>query len=123
MLCIFAMLVSSPPSNATIPLDGITAMPAAHPHSWRTGSTRGLAAMFGMHVWPTLAVGRMGSRAGPLMGAAQQFNVAVRGRGAHAAMPHLGTDPILAAAHTIAALQVTPQRARVRMLPSIQKPC
>lgn len=44
--------------------------------------------------------------AGTIMGAAAQFNVTVRGRGGHAAMPHTTVDPVVAGAALVTALQV-----------------
>ena len=44
--------------------------------------------------------------AGTIMGAAAQFNVTVRGRGGHAAMPHTTVDPVVAGAAIVTALQV-----------------
>lgn len=41
------------------------------------------------------------------MGAAAQFNVTVRGRGGHAAMPHTTIDPVVAGAAVVTALQVS----------------
>lgn len=40
------------------------------------------------------------------MGAAAQFNVTVRGKGGHAAMPHTTVDPVVAGAAIVTALQV-----------------
>lgn len=40
------------------------------------------------------------------MGAAAQFNVTVRGKGGHAAMPHTTVDPVVAGAAVVTALQV-----------------
>ncbi len=54
-------------------------------------------AVFGMHNWPGAAVGTFGVTAGPMMASANQFEIVVTGKGAHAAMPHNGTDPIMAA--------------------------
>ena len=42
------------------------------------------------------------------MGAAAQFNVTVRGKGGHAAMPHTTVDPVVAGAAVVTALQVSP---------------
>ena len=42
------------------------------------------------------------------MGAAAQFNVTVRGKGGHAAMPHTTVDSVVAGAAVVTALQVTP---------------
>ncbi len=62
-------------------------------------------AVFGMHNWPGLDVGQFGVRAGPLMASSNQFEITIQGKGAHAAMPHLGVDPVLIAAQLVTALQ------------------
>jgi amidohydrolase len=54
-------------------------------------------AVFGMHNWPGAAVGTFGVTAGPMMASSNEFEVIVRGKGAHAAQPHKGIDPIMAA--------------------------
>src|SRR5690606_26575167 len=50
-------------------------------------------AVFGMHNWPGLDVGTFAVHAGPVMASSNSFDIVVRGKGAHAAMPHLGHDP------------------------------
>ncbi len=62
-------------------------------------------AVFGMHNWPGLAVGQFAVHAGPAMAGTDQFDIVLRGHGAHAAMPHQGLDPVLAAAALVQALQ------------------
>ena len=69
-----------------------------------------MEAVYGMHNWPELPVGKMALRAGPLMGAYDIFEIVATGRGAHAAMPHLGRDPMPFAAHVINALQTIVSR-------------
>lgn len=69
---------------------------------------KGVSAIFGLHVWPWIPTGMLGSRAGPIMGACQQFEARLTGVGGHAAMPHATVDPIVAAASTVTALQVEP---------------
>ncbi len=64
-----------------------------------------MRAVYGMHNWPELPLGRIALREGPLMGAYDIFEIVASGRGAHAAMPHLGRDPMPYAAHLINALQ------------------
>jgi hippurate hydrolase len=64
-----------------------------------------MRAVFGLHNWPGLAAGTMGVRAGPVMAAADFFEVRVRGIGGHAAYPHRAKDPIVAAAQMVTALQ------------------
>jgi amidohydrolase len=62
-------------------------------------------AAFGLHVWQDLDLGKVGVTSGPFMAAVDEFTVTVTGRGAHAAQPHLGVDPILCLAHLVTALQ------------------
>ena len=54
-------------------------------------------AVFGMHNWPGSAVGTFGVVAGPMMASSNEFEIAITGKGAHAAMPHNGADPIMTA--------------------------
>ncbi len=61
--------------------------------------------VYGLHNWPSLKEGCMAVGPGPMMAANETFELTISGKGAHAAMPHLGTDPVVAAAHIITALQ------------------
>lgn len=61
--------------------------------------------VFGLHNWPDMPVGIIGVRTGPIMAAADEFEIQVRGKGGHGAMPHHGVDPVLVAAHIITAVQ------------------
>ncbi|MEO8346123.1 MAG: M20 aminoacylase family protein [Betaproteobacteria bacterium] len=67
-------------------------------------------AVYGMHNWPPMPAGRIAVREGPLMAAYDIFEIVATGRGAHAAMPHLGRDPMPFAAHVINALQTIVSR-------------
>ncbi|WP_427311443.1 M20 aminoacylase family protein [Cupriavidus sp. H39] len=62
-------------------------------------------AVFGVHNWPGMPVGAFGTRAGPLMASSNEFRIVVRGKGAHAAMPNNGNDPVFTAAQIVSALQ------------------
>jgi amidohydrolase len=62
-------------------------------------------AVYGMHNWPGVPVGAFGVRSGPIMAADDKFEITITSRGAHAAMPHLGDDPIVAAGALIGAIQ------------------
>lgn len=70
-----------------------------------------VARMYGLHGWPGLPFGVIGTRAGPLLAATDEIRVEIRGRQAHAAYPHLGADPIVAAAHVITAAQTIASRS------------
>jgi len=67
-------------------------------------------AIFGLHVTSQLTSGTLGYRPGPTMASADLFTIAVHGRQTHAAMPWLGADPIVAAAHVIVGLQTVVSR-------------
>ena len=67
-------------------------------------------AVFGMHNWPGLAVGRFAMREGPMMASLDCFDITIEGRGTHGALPHHGVDPITAAAAVIQALQTIVSR-------------
>lgn len=67
-------------------------------------------AAFGLHVWQDLDLGKIGVTPGPWMAAVDEFTVTVRGKGAHAAMPHFGVDPVLCLAHMVSALQAIASR-------------
>ena len=62
-------------------------------------------AVYGMHNWPGLPAGQFAVHGGPVMACADQFDIVLRGHGAHAAMPHQGRDPLLAGAALAQALQ------------------
>lgn len=61
--------------------------------------------IYGMHNWPGLPAGQFAVHAGPVMACADQFDIVVRGHGAHAAMPQQGRDPLLAGAALVQSLQ------------------
>ena len=69
-------------------------------------------AVFGMHNWPNLKVGEFGLTAGPMMASSNEFAISVRGRGAHAAMPHLGVDPVFVAVQIVNGLQAIITRVK-----------
>ncbi len=66
--------------------------------------------VFGMHNMPGMAAGRAGMRVGSAMASFDIFEITVTGDGAHAAMPHLGNDPIVVAAQIVGAVQTIVSR-------------
>lgn len=64
-----------------------------------------LDAVFGLHNLPGVPLGEIALRAGPAMASSDLFEITVKGRGTHAAFPHLGTDPVPIAAQIVTALQ------------------
>ncbi len=69
-----------------------------------------MQAVFGMHNRPGMEVGTMGIRSGPVMAAADFFELRILGRGGHAAYPHTAIDPILIAAQIIQSWQTLVSR-------------
>lgn len=61
--------------------------------------------VLGQHVHPPLEAGTIGMRPGPYMAAADELYFHVKGRGGHAAHPHLLIDPVLMSSHLILQLQ------------------
>ena len=62
-------------------------------------------AAFALHIMPNAPFGIIAGKPGPLMAAADQFEITVRGKGGHASMPHDTRDPVPVAAQIVTALQ------------------
>ena len=62
-------------------------------------------AVFGMHNWPGIPVGDFGVTPGPMMASSNEFQITVKGKGGHAALPHNSADPVFAASQMIGSLQ------------------
>ena len=60
--------------------------------------------MYGLHLWPSLDVGDIALRPGPIMAASDRFEIEILGTTAHAAEPHLGVDAIIMGAEIDCAL-------------------
>jgi amidohydrolase len=67
-------------------------------------------AVFGLHVWPSLPVGKVGVKPGYLMGASDRFQIRIQGKGGHASMPHETVDAALVAVQVAQALQTVVSR-------------
>ena len=61
--------------------------------------------VYAIHNFPSLAVGKFAVRAGSIMAAEDNFEIIINGLGCHAAMPHLGKDPIVIGAEIVTAMQ------------------
>jgi len=75
--------------------------------------------VFGLHNWPGLAAGSFAVIEGPVMAGADRFEIIVSGRGAHAAMPHQGTDTVLAGAALVQAMQSLVSRSVDPLEPAV----
>jgi amidohydrolase len=67
-------------------------------------------AVFGMHNWPGMPVGKFALRTGAMMASFDIFEITVQGKGSHAALPHLGIDPVVAAAQIATGMQTITSR-------------
>lgn len=82
--------------------------------------------VYALHNWPDLPLGHAQTRPGPIMAAADRFDITVRGRGGHAAQPHHTPDAILAASqlvaqlHTIVSRRIDPNESAVLSVTRIE---
>ena len=67
--------------------------------------------IYGLHNMPGLAAGTIATCAGGIMASEDNFTIHVRGRGTHAARPHMGIDPIVIGAEIVLALQTIVSRS------------
>lgn len=81
------------------------------------------AAIIGLHVTPEMEVGRLGFRSGIAMASADEIYITIKGKGGHAASPHLTTDTILVASHIVVALQQIISRNNDPFSPSVLSIC
>jgi hippurate hydrolase len=77
----------------------------------------------GMHVNPQLEIGKISFRGGKVMASADEIYITVRGKGGHAAAPHLTTDTILVASHIVVGLQQIVSRNNNPFSPSVLSIC
>ena len=64
-----------------------------------------MEAMFGIHNWPGMKAGEFALKSGPVFASSNEFKITIRGKGGHAAMPHLGIDPVPVACQMVNAFQ------------------
>ena len=76
-------------------------------------------AIFALHVHPGLEVGKLSFRSGMVMASADEIYITIKGKGGHAASPHLTVDTILIASHLIISLQQLISRNNDPFNPSV----
>ncbi len=67
--------------------------------------------VYALHNWPELPFGTFGVNSGPMMAAVDEFDIIVKGKGGHAASPHLAIDPVVISAQVISAVQTIISRS------------
>jgi len=77
------------------------------------------SSILGLHVMPYLDVGKVGFREGMYMASADEIYITVKGKGGHAATPHLNIDPVIIASHIMVALQQIVSRQANPNIPSV----
>jgi amidohydrolase len=65
---------------------------------------------FALHLYSGLDVGKIGVRDGAFFASADEFDLTIRGKGGHGAMPQLAVDPVMAGAYLITMLQTIVSR-------------
>src|SRR5262249_13785209 len=75
--------------------------------------------IFGLHVWPAATTGVVMSNAGGILAATGAFEISVRGKGGHGAMPHLTIDPVSCAAKIVVELQTIVSRETNPFAPTV----
>lgn len=75
--------------------------------------------IFGQHVLPNLPVGKIGFRPGPSMASTDEIYITIKGKGGHGATPELNTDPVIAAANVLIALQQVASRKAPPSIPTV----
>lgn len=75
--------------------------------------------IFGAHVFPDLEAGKAGMRTGAYMASTDEVYLTIKGRGGHAATPHINIDPVLMGANILIALQQVASRLAPPTIPTV----
>lgn len=68
-------------------------------------------AIYGIHNMPGIPAGQIATRTGGIMASEDNFVIRIRGKGTHAARPHMGIDPLVIGAEIVVALQTVVSRS------------
>jgi amidohydrolase len=69
------------------------------------GCLDGVDVIFGTHLWAGEPTGKIQYRTGPIMAAADRFEIVIQGQGGHGAQPHTTKDAIVTASQLVLNLQ------------------
>jgi len=84
--------------------------PAGAKHMIDEGALDGVDEIYGIHLWNYQKVGEIGVKDGPIMAAADMFEIEITGKGGHGATPHGTVDAIIVASQLINSLQTIVSR-------------
>jgi len=76
-------------------------------------------AVFGLHAFAEMEVGKVGYTPGPALAAVDHFKIKVKGQQSHGAYPHLGVDPVVMASQVVMAFQTIRSRTLSPLEPSV----
>ena len=74
------------------------------------GCLEGVDEAYGIHLWNYQKYGEVGVKEGPILAAADQFQITIKGLGGHGAAPQGSVDAVVVSAHLITALQTIVSR-------------
>ena len=61
--------------------------------------------VYALHNWPELPLGQFGVSEGPMMASVEDFDIIIKGKGGHAAIPDLAIDPVVISSQVILGIQ------------------
>lgn len=85
----------------------------------KDGALDGVDAIYGVHLWSPLPAGTVQTVGGPMMAAADEFTVHIKGKGGHGGLPHQAIDSVVVASHGVVNLQSIVSRNVDPTLPSV----
>ncbi len=74
------------------------------------GCLEGVDEVYGIHLWNYQKYGEVGVKEGPILAAADEFKITIKGTGGHGAAPQGSVDAVVVSAHLITALQTIVSR-------------
>ncbi|WP_336780625.1 M20 family metallopeptidase [Paenibacillus illinoisensis] len=83
------------------------------------GALEGVDVIYGIHLWTPLPVGVAASKEGPLMAAADDFYIEIKGKGGHGGMPQSTVDSLVAGSALVMQLQTVVSRSVDPLRPAV----
>jgi amidohydrolase len=85
----------------------------------KDGALEGVDAIYGVHLWTPFPAGTVYTAEGPLMAAADEFTIHIKGKGGHGGLPHQAVDSVLIASHFVVNVQSVVSRNVDPTLPCV----
>ena len=113
------LAADQPPGDVVVLLQPAEETAEGAPAMIQAGAIDGVAAIFGAHIDMRFDVGTVVAQSGNVAASADEFEIVLLGRGSHAARPHEGNDPVVAAAALITSLQTIVARKVAPGIPAV----